>query len=110
MGWIEVEAFWLFCPDFADELVWREALEGLQSSAEVIGCDEVAQMAAQVFMVVVVEAFDGSFLNRAVHAFDFAIGPWMFWSASLCGSWCRPLRKCIRRHAPEIFPRSPSPL
>ena len=35
MGWIEVEAFWLFCPDFADELVWREALEGLQSSAEV---------------------------------------------------------------------------
>src|SRR5579863_7775685 len=78
MGWVEVEAFWLFCPYFADELVWREPLEGFQSAAEIIGCDQVAEMAAQVFVAVVVEALDGGFLDRAVHALDLAIGPWMF--------------------------------
>ena len=57
---------------FADELVRREALEGLQSSPEVVGIDEVGEVISQLVMVVVVEAFDGRFLDRPVHSFDLA--------------------------------------
>ena len=32
-------------------------------------------MAAELFVVVIVEAFDGGILDRAVHPFDLAIGP-----------------------------------
>jgi len=39
MEWIEDESIWLGSPAFADELVWGEALEGLQSSPEVVGSD-----------------------------------------------------------------------
>ncbi len=34
MDWIEGAPFGFSCPDFADELVWRETLEGLQPSAD----------------------------------------------------------------------------
>ena len=37
MDWIEGEPFGFSCPDFADELVRRETLEGLQPSAEIVG-------------------------------------------------------------------------
>ncbi len=33
VDWIEPEAFWLSCPDFADVLVGGEALQGLQTPA-----------------------------------------------------------------------------
>ena len=73
---------------FADELVGREAFEGLQSSAEVVCADEVSQVISQLIVVVVVEAFDGRLLGRPVplpgnglpsnrerDAFDLSIGP-----------------------------------
>src|SRR4051812_28480517 len=40
-------------------------------------------MLAQLVMALVVEAFDGRILDRAVHAFDLAVGPWVPW---LCRS------------------------
>jgi hypothetical protein len=63
---------------FADELVGREAFEGLQPSPEVVGADEVGEVISQLLVVVVVKAFDGCVLDRAVHAFDLAVGPGVF--------------------------------
>ena len=45
---VKRESFWFDCPGFADGFVWCEALEGLQSSAEVIGVDEVGEMPAEL--------------------------------------------------------------
>ncbi len=52
-----------------------KALEGLQPSAEVVGVDEVAKVAAKLVVRVVVEALDGCLLDRPVHAFDLTVGP-----------------------------------
>ncbi len=60
---------------FADELVGREAFEGLQPSPEVVGADEVGEVVSQLLVVVVVKAFDGCVLDRAVHSFDLTIRP-----------------------------------
>ena len=57
---------------FADELVRREAFEGLEPSPEVACADEVGEVTSQLIVVVVVEAFDGRVLDRAVHALDLA--------------------------------------
>ena len=75
MDWIESESFWLGCPDFADELVWREAFEGLESSAEIVGADEVGEMGFELAMAVVVVAFDGRFLDGLVHSLDLSVCP-----------------------------------
>lgn len=77
MEWVEDESFGLGSPAFADELVWRQAFEGLQSSPEVVGADKVGEMPFELVVVVVVEAFNGCVLDRAVHAFDLAIRPRM---------------------------------
>lgn len=75
MGWIEFEALRFFCPDGADVFVGCESFEGLESSGEVVGMDEVGEMLPEVFVGLVVEAFDGGFLKGSVHALDLAIGP-----------------------------------
>ena len=51
---------------FADELVGREAFEGLEPSPEVVGADEVGEVLAQLVVIVVMEAFDGRVLDRAI--------------------------------------------
>ena len=43
---IEVESFGLFCPAFADVFVGCEAFEGLQPAAEIVGIDEVGEVAS----------------------------------------------------------------
>jgi hypothetical protein len=63
---------------FADELVGREAFEGLQSSPEVVGADEVGHVISELVVVVVVEAFDCRLLDRPIHPFNLAIGPRVF--------------------------------
>ena len=73
MDRIDVESFWLGSPAFADELIGREALKGLQSATEVVGADEVGEVLTQ--LVVVVEPFDGRIFDCPVHAFDLAVGP-----------------------------------
>ena len=58
MEWIEAESFGLGSPAFAYELVGREALEGLQSSPEVVGADKIGQMSCELFVVVIVIPLD----------------------------------------------------
>ncbi len=60
---------------FADEFVGCEAFEGLQSSPEIVGADEVGHVISQLVVVVVVEAFDRRLLDRAVHPFDLTVRP-----------------------------------
>lgn len=45
----------------------------------VVGIDEQIKVPAQLIAVFVEIPFDGGFLDRAVHAFDLAIGPRMVW-------------------------------
>ena len=62
-------------PAFADELVGREALEGLQATAKVVGRDELSEVASKLIVVVVVEALDSRLLDGAVHSLDLTVGP-----------------------------------
>ena len=74
---IECEAFGLIGPCLADELVGREALEGLEPAAEVVSRDEVGEMPAELVMALVVEALDGRLLDGPVHPLDLTVGPRM---------------------------------
>ena len=58
MDRIQGEPLRFDCPLFADELVGRESFEGLQSSPEIVGADEVGEVLAQLVVIVVMEAFD----------------------------------------------------
>ena len=66
---------WLFEPRFADGFVGREAFQGLEPAAEVVGSDEVAKVRPELVVVFVVVAFDGRVLDGSVHPFDLAVGP-----------------------------------
>ena len=74
---IDPEALRVFCPLFADELVRREPLEGLEPSAKVAGSNAVIEMSSQLGVIVVVIALDRRFLDRPVHSLDLSIGPGM---------------------------------
>ncbi len=43
----------------------------------VVGVDEVGKVSFELIVSIVMVAFDGRFLDRAVHALDLAIGPGM---------------------------------
>lgn len=79
MAWIKLESFRVGSPAFADELVWCESFECLEPAGEVVGIDEVAQVGAQLVVVVVMIAFDGGVLNGSVHSLDLTISPGMVW-------------------------------
>jgi hypothetical protein len=74
---IEFESFRLGSPAFADVLVRRQALQGLQPSSVVVGVNEVGKVCFELIVSIVMVALDGRFLDRAVHALDLAIGPGM---------------------------------
>jgi len=78
MDWIYGEPFRFDCPLFAYELIRRKAFEGFEPSPEVVGADEMSEMGTQLIVVVVMEAFDGRVLDRAVPAFDLATRPGVF--------------------------------
>ena len=61
----------------ADVFVGRQAFQGLEPAGEVVGRDEVGEMAAQLVVGFVVVAFDRRFLEGSVHALDLAVGPGM---------------------------------
>lgn len=71
MVWNWCVSLRLFCPAFADKLIWRE---GLESLGEVVGCHEVGEVLAQLIVGFVVEAFGRCFLERALHSLDLAVG------------------------------------
>lgn len=77
MDRIYSESLWLICPLFADELVGCETSKYLEPAAEIVGCCEVCPVPTQLFMIVVVKAFDGCVLDCPVHALDLAVGPGM---------------------------------
>lgn len=77
MKGIEGESLGLFCPGLADELVRREAFEGLEAPGEVVSADEISEMAAEPVVGFVMEALDGSLFDSAVLALDLPIGPEM---------------------------------
>jgi hypothetical protein len=74
---IESESVGLFCPELADEFVWREAFEGLEPPSEIVCDDEIRQMSPQFSMRFVEVSFNGRVLDGAVHALDLPIRPWM---------------------------------
>jgi len=74
---VECKSVRLLGPEFTDGFVRCEAPKGLESSGEVIGCDEVGQVCFELFVRVVEEAFDSGFLDGSVHPFDLTIGPGM---------------------------------
>jgi hypothetical protein len=79
MGRIKREIFGLDGPSLADELMGCEAFECLQPAAEIVGGDEVCEVALELIVAVVVVALDRCFLERAIPPLDLAVGPWMFW-------------------------------
>ena len=72
MDWFELELFGLDCPLLADELVGREALEGFEPASEIVGVEEVGEVAAQLVVVLVVAPFDSRLLDCLVHSLDLA--------------------------------------
>ena len=77
LEWIEGESFGLFRPDLADVFVRREPFEGLEALGEVVGADEVGEMAAELIVGFMVEALDSRLLDGAVHVLDLTVGPGM---------------------------------
>ena len=75
VGRVAFEALPLAGPAGADELVGGEPAQRLEPLGEVVGHQEGGQVRAELGVVVVVEALDGGFLDRVVHAFDLAVGP-----------------------------------
>ena len=67
---VEFEAVGLICPAFADVFVWSEAAQGLQAPAVIVCVDEVVEVGNELVMAVVMVAFDGCFLDGAVHPLD----------------------------------------
>jgi hypothetical protein len=68
----ECESPWLFCPEFADVLIRREAFECLEPSGEIVGCDEIGEMGSQLIVGLIEVAFDGRILDNSVHVMRFS--------------------------------------
>jgi hypothetical protein len=68
---------WFSEPCFADGFVRCETLEGLQTSTEVVGGNEVGEVLSELVVAVVMVAFNRGFLDRPVHALDLTVGPRM---------------------------------
>ena len=83
MDWVERKSIWSLRPKFAEVFVGRESLEGLESSDEVVGSEEVGQVCFELVVGVVKVALDDDAFDRAVHAFDLSIRPGMVWSAGV---------------------------
>src|SRR5215217_5020074 len=62
---------------WADELMGSEAAQPLQTAAEVVGADEVVEVARELCVAVVVTAPDRRVLDGPVHPLNLAIGPGM---------------------------------
>lgn len=58
-------------------------------------------MALQLFVVVVVKAFDGRVFDRAVHAPDLAVGPWVV-------RFCEAMIDTVGRAAQNLAKHHPS--
>jgi len=75
---VKCKPFGIGCPDFADVFVAGEATQGFEAAAVIVGIGEVVEVRNQLGMAIAMIAFDGSLLDRAVHALDLTVGPGMF--------------------------------
>ena len=76
-GLIEGKSVWSLSPEFAEVFVGREAFEGLESSGEVVGPEEVCQVRFEWVVSMVKVAFYGGIFDGSVPTFDLTVGPWM---------------------------------
>ena len=77
MDWVESKFIWGLRPELAEVFVRREAFEGLESSGEVVGSEEVGQVRFELVVGIVEVSLDGSVLDGSVHALDLSVGPAM---------------------------------
>ena len=77
MGWIVYEPVRFLIPAFHDMFEGREAAQSLQAARVIVGVSEGLQIRSQLVVVCLGVAFDGGVFDRAVHAFDLAVRPWM---------------------------------
>ena len=54
-------------------LIGRETVERLEAAGEVLRVEEVREVAAELFVAVVVAPFDGRVLDRPVHPLNLAV-------------------------------------
>lgn len=74
---VKNEPLGLCCRDLADVFVGCEPLESLQATSKVVRLDEVVKVGLKLAVSLVVIAFDGCFLDRAIHSLDLTIRPRM---------------------------------
>ena len=70
---VHVKAFGVAQPPLADELVGREAAEGLQSARMVVRVDEELEVAPELVVTAVGVAPHGRLLDRPVHPLDLPV-------------------------------------
>ena len=68
------ESIRLLCPELADVLLGREALEGPEAFGEVVGRDKVGEMAAKLILGFAIGSVDPRMLYRSVRVLDMADG------------------------------------
>jgi hypothetical protein len=66
MDRIKDKLIWLGSPAFADELIGRQPTERLQSAGVGLGVDEICEVLMKLAVVIVMKAFDGDLLDRAI--------------------------------------------
>ena len=74
---VESARFGLLCPALTNPLKRVEPAETLEALREVVRIEERGQVRAKARMGRVEESPDGRVLDRAIHAFDLAVGPQM---------------------------------
>ncbi len=75
MDWVESKSIWCLRPEFAEVFVGRESFEGLESSGEVVGSEEVGQVRFELVMGVVEVSLDGGVFDGTVHALNLPVRP-----------------------------------
>ena len=77
MDRVKRKSVWGLGPEFAEVFVGREAFEGLESSGEVVGFEEVGQVRFELLVGIVKVALDRGILDGSIHALDLSVGPGM---------------------------------
>jgi hypothetical protein len=72
---IKCKAVGFYLPARTDELERREAGQGFESFCEVVGVEEGGEVFLELSMGLVMIGANCCFLDRAIHAFDLAVGP-----------------------------------
>ena len=71
------------CPGVADGFKWGLPADGFEVLGEVVCRHESNDVGFEAFEVGIVKRLDGRFLDRPVHAFGLAVGPWVVWLGEL---------------------------